>query len=200
MAPDWAIFWPKLSYVHRSECPFLLLYEMIFFLNSMIINQISCILFYKSHTFGFEFCLFYISFWLDGRKAIKEKLFVQETMVAFIFSNFTRENNLMSFTCKHLCLGQLFEGGLRWHFIWGEISQAYIQLNFQSYSAVDDMTIDRTKIATISIIAGQVFEIFRGRFEIVSMDSCCMCIHTYNIHILSVSICYAICKIQVLLQ
>lgn len=123
-------------------------FHYYFFLNSMIsqFNQISHILFYKSHRFGFEFCLFYISFLLGGTKAMKENVLVHEIwfMVAFIFSNYTREDNLVSLTCKHLCLGQLFEGGLRWHFIWGEISQAYIQLNFQSCSAVDDMAIDRT--------------------------------------------------------
>lgn len=80
---------------------------------------------------------------LGGTKAMKENLLVQETVVAFIFNNYTRENNLVYFTCRNLCLGQLFEGGLRGHFIWGEISQAYIQLTFQLCSAVD-MTIDRT--------------------------------------------------------
>lgn len=88
------------------------------YLNSMISqhNQISNILSYKSHTFGFEFCLFYILFLLGGMKAVKENLLVQDTMVAFIFSNYTLpgENNLvLSLTCKLLCIGQLFEGDLR---------------------------------------------------------------------------------------
>lgn len=71
-------------------------------------NQFSNILSYKSHTFGFEFCLFYILFLLGGMKAVQENLLVQDTMAAFIFINNTlpRENNLvLSLTCKHLCIG-----------------------------------------------------------------------------------------------
>lgn len=80
------------------------------------LEQISNILLYKSHTFGFEFCLFYISLLLDGVKAVKENLLVRETTVAFIFNNYilARENNLVvSSSCKYLCIGQWFEGGLR---------------------------------------------------------------------------------------
>lgn len=58
----------------------------------------------KSHTFEFEFLIFYILFLLGGTKAVKENLLVEETMVYLIFSNY-KNNLVLSFTCEHYVLG-----------------------------------------------------------------------------------------------